>query len=152
MHYRTWALAAVGLATGCLDPSDRGRPHLVGGDRLTLEIIPSADPPKTDPATVRTAEVSGDELVIDLQFGGGCRPHLFGIYTDGNVGLSNPPFVMLYLLHEANGDLCEALLSRRLRVDLRPLQELLGPGGVAILRLVEPHGEPAQVPELLYRY
>jgi hypothetical protein len=145
-------LAVTLLLAGCLEPSERARPTVTDGERLILQIVRTDDPPRSDAARVTAARVDGHDLTIDLQFGGGCQPHLFGIFTDGKEGLSLPPFVMLYLVHDANGDLCEALLSRRVTVDLRPLQSVVSPGGTVILRLVEPQGTIAGVPEPIYRY
>jgi hypothetical protein len=145
-------VAVVFLLAGCLEPSQRVRPTLTDGERLTLQVIRTDDPLRSDAARVTAARLEGDDLAIDVQFGGGCRPHLFGIFTDGKEGLSNPPFVMLYLVHEANDDPCDALLARRVTVDLRPLQSVVSPGGTLIVRLVEPQGTIASLAELLYHF
>jgi hypothetical protein len=145
-----WALLTLAAGSACVDPSGSGGVRLVTGDRLTLEVIRGASPRQSDPARVTGALVSGKELVIDLQYSGGCRTHRFGIFTDGLEGLSIPPFIKLFLVHDADGDACEAALTRRLRVDLEPLDPVLRPGIEFVLLLVEPDGQPAGVPGVPY--
>jgi hypothetical protein len=145
-----WLAGAVALGAACLDP-DSASPRLTADDRLTLEVLRGASPSPTDPARVTGAFVSGKGLVIDLQYSGGCRTHRFGIFTDGLEGLSIPPFVNLFLVHDAGGDACEAALTRRLRVNLGPLDGVLRPGIDFVLQLVEPDGRPADVPGVPYR-
>jgi hypothetical protein len=144
------AVALTILPTSCTEPDDGLR--LSDRDSLTLEIVPGITPPLGNAATIRSASVDGDYLALEVQFGGGCRTHLFGMYNDGLEGLSNPPYYTLYLAHDARGDLCEALLTRQLAVDLRPLQAIASPGGVLLLRLVEPDGTPVSLDELRYEY
>lgn len=145
-----WLLVAL-MASGCTEPASDGL-HLSDRSDLVLQVVPGIRPPLGDPATVRAAAVSGDRLTLELQHAGGCRVHRYALATDGEEGLSLPPTYTLYLAHDADGDRCEALLTVRLRVDLRPLRAVASPGGVLLLRLVEPDGRPADVGELRYQY
>jgi len=153
---RPWrtVVAAAALftisAAACTEPTDGLR--LLAGDNLTLQVVPGITPPLGDAATITSASVDGNRLAVEVQFGGGCATHRFGMATDGFEGLSMPPYYTLFLAHDARGDMCEALLTRQLMVDLRPLQAIASPGGVLLLRLVEPDGTQPELGELRYEY
>jgi len=76
----------------------------------------------SDPFKILHAKIEDDCLEITLSYGGGCKVHefimtytklpQFGIYS-GTLTLS----------HNAHGDLCEALITDKIRYDLTPLQE-----------------------------
>lgn len=144
-------LALLVLATGCTEPTDFGPLRLSAADRLELQIVPHSPPPRSDPAVIQSAAVDDDWLVLDVAYAGGCRTHRFGMVHDGTQGLSLPPFVPLYLVHDAGGDRCEALITRRIAVDLRPLQAG-NPGGLLLLRLIEPDGSPVNLTDLRYQF
>jgi hypothetical protein len=76
----------------------------------------------SDPFNILHAKIEDDCLEITLSYSGGCKVHEFimtytklphfGIYS-GTLTLS----------HNAHGDLCEALITDKIRYDLIPLQE-----------------------------
>ena len=78
----------------------------------------------SDPVTIQSAEVDGDSLELSVSFGGGCREHDFGLVTNGVFAESYPVQTWVKLAHDANGDMCRAMLARTLRFDLSPLKSL----------------------------
>ena len=81
-----------------------------------------------DPVTINSAQIVGDSLELSVQFGGGCRDHEFGLVTNGVFAESYPVQTWVRLAHDANGDMCKALLSRVLRFDLSPLKAVYNSG------------------------
>lgn len=85
-------------------------------DRTTIE---------KDPFFIDSVRVEDDLLYLYVSFGGGCREHLFSLYSTNGIymPLSSPipPKGDVYLGHDGNGDTCEALLHKELVFDLTPL-------------------------------
>jgi hypothetical protein len=103
---------------------------------------PAADDPwkiATDPIDVKRAVIVGDALTLDVQYSGGCAEHDFALCYD-NIRSSrgvDPIQAVLTLTHQANGDVCEALLSKTLTFDLTPIADAYksyfnAAGGVAL--------------------
>ncbi|MFT5685073.1 MAG: hypothetical protein ACI8RZ_006019 [Myxococcota bacterium] len=85
-----------------------------------LSECPEGTP--ADAVWVDSASISGDQLTVDLSFGGGCETHDLGLCWDGSVAESDPAQVWLTVAHDAHNDSCEALLSESLTVDISELQ------------------------------
>ncbi len=80
----------------------------------------------TDVCTVSSGQIQDDCLALVVSYGGGCASHDFALYWDGTSLLSVPGRVQLSLLHNANGDLCEAILTDSLHFDLTGIQDSTG--------------------------
>ncbi len=143
--------ALVAAGAGCADPTDLTSIQLTADDDLVVQILPPSPPRPSAPAVVQAGRVSGDRLMLDIAYAGGCAAHRFALIHDGQRGLSLPAYVSLYLVHDDRGDRCEALIARRLTVDLRPLRDT-SPPGTLLLRVLEPDGSPANLGDLQYRY
>lgn len=108
-----------------------------------IVVIPDGIDPAdwpADPFAIREAAVEGPRLKLSVRFGGGCRPHDFGLVASSLFMESHPVQANLLLTHDAHGDMCRALLYRDLVFDLRPLRaayEAAYPGspGPVLLRL-----------------
>jgi predicted small lipoprotein YifL len=91
-----------------------------------VHLIPGDDPRPwpMDPWTFqeRPPTVTGDRLRLPIQYGGGCRVHRFALLVDPAFRESHPVQVSARLTHDADGDLCRALLSEDLQFDLAPLR------------------------------
>ncbi len=104
--------------------------NIVSGDgcsaTCTLEggqaIQECAQPYAMDPMTIETAMIVGDALEVGVQHSGGCETHEFAYCWDGAFLESFPVQVMTQISHDANGDLCDALISEMLSFDLVPLK------------------------------
>lgn len=90
---RHLAFLALALASGCSLSSDSG--DLDFGDAYTVsESAPIS--------------VSGDSLRVTVSYGGGCAAHTFELRSREADSRE------VWLVHDANGDTCEALLTERL--------------------------------------
>jgi hypothetical protein len=72
----------------------------------------------TDAFDILSTEVSGDMLIVEVQYGGGCKDHSFNMNTNLMWMKSMPPQLNLYLEHEDNDDNCRALITRKLAFDM----------------------------------
>lgn len=101
-----------------------------------LRIAPAAPvrisdtPPREirlDPFSLRAATIRGNTLTIELEHGGGCAEHDYELFMSPSVFLESFPVQAdLHLRHNANGDLCRALIRKELTFDLTPIGELHG--------------------------
>jgi len=145
MIRRLPSLAIAGLAlagTGCLasGPTEPLHMLLAGADEVAPVLLVPRDDPRpwpSDPWTFLSHRVEGDTLSLDVQYGGGCREHRFALLVDPAFMESHPVQVFARLAHDADGDLCRALLTRTLRFDLTPLRRHFevsyGPGAGTVV-------------------
>ena len=69
-------------------------------------------------------ELDNDLLTIEISYSGGLKSHDFGLIGTGEFMESMPIQTRVALSHDSNGDLGEALLTKELNYDLKPLKEL----------------------------
>jgi hypothetical protein len=123
-------------------PPVAGSGGLVGtggsGNTAPSEIYPcpgldTGPAPESDSVEILQLAVEGNLISFDVNYGGGCRHHTFGLCY-GGLGLSYPAHVPVYVLHDANGDTCEGLMSETVPFDLSPLaKRFLGDGGLLFI-------------------
>lgn len=79
---------------------------------------------KTDPINVMDAKIEDDCLRLTLQYGGGCREHEVDLILVVPE-CATPPFPppAFLISHDANGDLCEAWITKEVSFDISGLQE-----------------------------
>jgi hypothetical protein len=142
----------LSLLAGCGNPAG---PTLTGEDDLVLQVkdldwktLPD------DQATILAAELHGHTLHLRVQYGGGCRTHRFALVAGTAIAESYPPYSLFRLAHDGDGDRCDALVTRDIRVDLAPIVSLVQRGGATALRfsLIEPGERAAGVGELLLTF
>jgi len=86
----------------------------------TISIDPEyAGPHASDAFTMVSQKISGDSLLLEVQYGGGCKEHIFDMHTNLVWMKSMPPQLNLWLEHENNDDLCRALVTETLVFDLK---------------------------------
>jgi hypothetical protein len=74
--------------------------------------------------TFDAVAVSGDELVLDVSYGGGCGAHAFTLcWPEPTFMESSPVQVDLEVFHDSGGDDCDAWISEEVRLDLTPLKD-----------------------------
>ena len=152
MIIRQHRLALLGLlaATGCgSSPSAPGAEP----ERAAAVLVVDRDvvPLPSDAAEIVGARIADETLLLSLRHSGGCRTHRFALHLVVPVPSSETPILDLTLSHDAGGDACEALLHPVLRIDLRPLRDVIAPRRSAALRLYRP-GAAAPSVELPYRF
>ena len=89
-----------------------------------VEIDPTCKNIKTDSFRLLESNVEGDNLILLVQYGGGCEEHEWKLKTNGAYAKSLPPKITLNLEHNANGDRCRALLTDTIEFNLEPVRYL----------------------------
>ena len=76
-----------------------------------------------DPLTILAAGIEGDTIELSVRYGGGCEDHDFTLLAGRAFMESFPLQADVRLSHNANGDLCRALIFKDLQFDLEPLKK-----------------------------
>lgn len=107
----------------------------------------AADRWGNDPYQLVSADIVGDTLRATLSYGGGCADHAFTLVLSDAVLMIDPVRLNARIAHDANGDACEAWMTRELAFDLEAVRELHGGGsGTVVLVLTTPQGEQIDLP------
>ena len=77
-----------------------------------------------DPYVIHTATITGNILVLEVQYSGGCAEHAFKLIAPDAFMESSPVQINLLLVHDSHGDNCEAWLTETLLFDLLPLKNV----------------------------
>lgn len=124
---RAFPFACVALAalTACSDASNGAAPLASLASTAEAAVLGDPDDPRwpSDPLTVEAARIVGDSLVATVAHGGGCRDHEYRLVISTTWMESFPVQVPARISHNANGDVCKALLRREVRVSLAPLAQ-----------------------------
>jgi hypothetical protein len=77
-----------------------------------------------DALTIGEVTIDGDELVVDVAYGGGCESHdVILCWPDQTFAESNPVQAMLELFHDDHDDPCDAVIEEERRFSLVPLRQ-----------------------------
>lgn len=76
----------------------------------------------TDAFNILEQNINGDTLKLVVEYGGGCKDHVFTMNTNSARMKSMPPKLNLWLEHESNDDNCRALITESLFFDLKPIR------------------------------
>ena len=103
-----------------------------------------------DPATIESANVRGDRLILVVAYEGGEGPHAFGLSTTGTFRDADPPEVDVHLQHDSQGDGGEEVVREDRVFDIWGLKAAYRreyPDGTRlIVRLYEPGApEPSKL-------
>ncbi|MEZ4385193.1 MAG: hypothetical protein R3A79_27950 [Nannocystaceae bacterium] len=101
--------------TGGIDP---------GFDPDDTGVQMCADPFAQDPYDIigLGPQITGDTLLLEVAYSGGCAEHDFGLCWDGAFLESDPVQVHVTVGHNGNGDACEAYPMEQLQFDLTELK------------------------------
>ncbi len=88
----------------------------------SVVIDPTYQMKDTDRFTLLESKLDGDNLILLVQYGGGCEEHEWELKTNGAYAKSLPPQVTLNLEHNANGDMCRALLTDTIEFNIEPIR------------------------------
>ena len=105
-----------------------------------------------DHYVVNSVALGGDRLSIEVSYAGGCREHAFTLVISETFLESDPVQLPAVLVHDANGDTCEAWLTATHVFDLALVRthhrRAYGPGpGRVVLQIEGVSGH-----ELLYEF
>ena len=87
---------------------------------MSLEVCTGDE--ATDPITVISASTVGDTLVVDVSYGGGCTEHFVGVCWTGLFAALDQAQTKVSLSHDAQGDMCLALVMESYAFDISPLK------------------------------
>jgi hypothetical protein len=101
------------------------------GFNVDLKIEPSIhllaqtpDQLESDAFRLLDAKIEGDLLEIHVEYGGGCREHLFQLIADPMAFMESEPIqANIYLSHESQNDPCKALVRKKITFSLQPLRK-----------------------------
>jgi len=100
----------------------------IDGDSHSARVIITDNPPESvllDPYWVDALSIDGDMLSVDVHYAGGCKPHRFELYmSPAAFAETYPAQADLYLRHDSNGDMCEAVVSEVVTFDVTPIAAL----------------------------
>ncbi|TXI85187.1 MAG: hypothetical protein E6Q37_06925 [Crocinitomicaceae bacterium] len=128
---------SITLLFGC------GNKKLVGdgtGQQLKTKKIEAVGtlgqfPEESTPITIEKAKIEGNELVLDVSYGGGCQEHEFKLIGSEMISKSLPPIRAIKLVHIGNNDMCKALIMQTLKFDISAFAYKQEKGSEITLRL-----------------
>lgn len=84
----------------------------------------NSDSLKTDPVNVSDVKIEGDCLRLTLQYSGGCAEHEVDLVLMVPECATPPlPPPNFQISHDANGDMCEAWITKEYSFDISGLRE-----------------------------
>ena len=109
-----------------------------------------------DLLNITDVSLINDILNFTVGYSGGCKEHLIELFALKEIAKSNPARVSVNLSHFANGDMCEAYVTRKMQFDLKPLKQFLknshGINDGVILIISDPSGRPIRNPGVEYKF
>lgn len=90
--------------------------------REVLEVESFNDFHVSKDFTIISSMIHDDILEVEISYSGGCAEHYFFLYTTLEYMKSLPPKLNLFLVHDANGDVCRELIQETLLFDIKKLQ------------------------------
>lgn len=120
------AVVALFLTSACGTPSSalEQRPTNAQAKRQspsspqTSSSLQRCQTVEQDPVAFEHIEVEFNHLSMQVSYAGGCGAHTFQLCWNGVFLESDPVQVNVGLIHDAQGDSCEAVLTRSLDFDL----------------------------------
>ncbi|MCB9616579.1 MAG: hypothetical protein H6721_13790 [Sandaracinus sp.] len=116
------------IADTCTAPACTGEDatsHATSGDETpaspTIEVASDCFDATSDAITLVRVAIEGDVLLLDVGHSGGCAEHGYRLCADPVLLRSEPAVQRFALVHDANGDMCEAYLTTTLRVPVGAL-------------------------------
>lgn len=109
---------------------------------------------KHDLLNVNSVTLISDELKFNVSYSGGCKEHNIELYAFKEIQKSNPAQVTLMLSHNANGDMCEAYLTKTVSFNLSNLKAYLKStyniSDKVLLVIYDTSGRPIKNPVIEY--
>lgn len=104
---------------------------------------PGVDDAPSDVYDLVEARIAAGTLDATVAYGGGCEAHDFTLLVSDAFLPMDPVRVRVDLVHDSNGDPCEAWLTEELSFDLTPIREAYGQARGVIVLLLDnaPDGE-----------
>ena len=88
-----------------------------------LEALQNRSSDNSDPFDLISVVIKGDSVEITVAYSGGCRRHTFEVIWGGTISDTDPPATGIIILHDANGDMCEAYITETLKISMANLAD-----------------------------
>ncbi len=85
--------------------------------------------------SIRSAEISGNTLMVVVNYSGGCGEHTFTCVGSAMISKSLPPRRAIQLVHNNHGDNCRQLITDTLYIDVTEFAYKKEAGSQVILDL-----------------
>lgn len=99
-------------------PQERERPRPVHPPVVIANPPPIKN--KSMNMNISSAIIKGNFLYVDITYGGGCKPHLFELYSSGKA---ENGIIQVYLTDHVTDDLCKKLIKESLTFEIRALRQ-----------------------------
>jgi hypothetical protein len=101
-----------------------GQIHGLASGTLPVVFDPNTSPDlwPRDNLSLQRLEVRGDQLELRVSYSGGCELHDLKAVAWGGWMESFPVRIRAFISHDSRADPCDAIVTREVRFDLRPLQ------------------------------
>ena len=146
-----WVILGLLAAVACSGGDPISPPFTTAEQpgRIAVDLGASVGGLPRDGYQIEEAHIDRDTLRLRVTHGGGCAVHEYGLTAYDGWLESNPVQVRALLLHDAHGDMCDALLTVNLRFDLQPLKQAYlraygGSSGTVVIRLSDPRSLGAE--------
>lgn len=93
-----------------------------GADGIILGSTDDIANFKFDPYKLNEISVTGDSIIINWSYSGGCRDHELNLIAKDFFGDSSTPKATLLLSHNSNLDPCERYITENYTFNLLPLK------------------------------
>ncbi len=90
---------------------------------------------------VNSVSLDKNLLSFSLSYSGGCSEHLINVFAYTSFAKSIPPQINLQISHNANNDLCEAYITRKMQFDLSVIKNFLIGYNNVYLNIFSPDGK-----------
>ena len=90
---------------------------------------------ESDYLKIIDAEIEGVLLFLTVEYSGGCARHNFELIGSKAISKSFPPQRAVKLIHDNGDDICEAVVTRKIEVDISELAYQQTKGSEIILNL-----------------
>ena len=118
------------------NPNNNNSANYIVLDRSYYENVSDY---QNDSYVFNNVELDGDILTIEVEYGGGCKEHIFSLFGSPGFMKSNPVQTDIMLSHDSNNDACKALITEKIVFNLTPLkevwQQMYGESGTIIIHL-----------------
>jgi hypothetical protein len=130
-------LLAVGLffSCGAKKIAGDGTGQTLKSKSMTAGSTIGEFPEKNDLTNIQSAKIEGNNLILEVSYGGGCEEHDFSLLGSPMISKSLPPMRVVKLVHNAHEDKCKALIMKTLTFDISNLAYKQEVGSEIFLKL-----------------
>jgi len=122
-QYLTLLILAAAIIGCGKEPPDDDRTALIITASYSdyLAALSNRSTENSDPFDLKSIVLKGDSVEITVGYSGGCRRHTFKIIWNETLSDTEPPETGFIILHDADGDMCEAYITETLAFSISGL-------------------------------